>query len=119
MNKSEYNYKYRLDLTFDEMEKLKNLLNNLKLDKLENALFSFNELKEIVNNPKEIRKSVKKCIAADKATEARIKQSKVKIQNAINILRMEGKEITAYQISKIGNVSFVTAQKYLNTINEK
>ena len=36
-----------------------------------------------------------------------------KIQNAINLLRLENKEITTYSISKIGKVGFQTVQKYL------
>jgi response regulator of citrate/malate metabolism len=56
--------------------------------------------------------------AAYTATEARSKKVKEKIQNAINLLRMQGKEITAYAVAKEAGISFVTARKYLNMFNE-
>ena len=52
------------------------------------------------------------------ATEARIKRTKEKIVNAINILRMENKEITPYQVAKEAEVSYNTAKKYLKSFNE-
>ena len=48
-----------------------------------------------------------------KATEKRSELAREKIQNAINLLRLENKEITTYSISKIGKVGFQTVQKYL------
>jgi len=45
MSGSKYDYKYRFDLKFDDLENLQGLLNNLKLDELDNALFSLNEIK--------------------------------------------------------------------------
>jgi len=114
MSGSKYDYKYRFDLKFDDLEKLQGLLNNLKLDELDNALFSLNEIKEIINNPKKIKRSIKKILATDKATEARTAKAKEKIQNAINILRMENKKITHYSISKESGVSYVTVKKYIS-----
>ena len=56
--------------------------------------------------------------AAYAATEARSKKAKEKIQNAINLLRMQNKELTAYAVAKEAGISFVTARKYLNMFNE-
>ena len=56
--------------------------------------------------------------AAYSATEARSKKAKEKINNAINLLRLQGKEITPYAVAKEAGVSFVTARKYLNSLNE-
>lgn len=57
--------------------------------------------------------SPKKTNAARKATEIRKKRTQEKIQNAINLLKMEGKEITPYAVAKVAGVSFNTAKKYL------
>ena len=51
-----------------------------------------------------------------KARTARTQKTKEKVQNAINLLRIEGKEITPYQIAKVANISYNTAKKYLDTI---
>ncbi len=51
--------------------------------------------------------------AAKKATAIRQKRTKEKIQNAINLLKMQGEEITAYKIAKEAGVSYNTAKKYL------
>jgi len=56
--------------------------------------------------------------AAYIATEARSQRVKEKINNAINLLRLQGKEITAYAVAKEAGISFVTARKYLNMFNE-
>lgn len=67
-----------------------------------------------LNNPKEIKYSLKKIVATREATESRTKAAKEKIQNAINILRMENKKITHYSIAQTSGVSFTTVKKYLN-----
>ena len=54
--------------------------------------------------------------AAAIATATRQKRVKEKIQNAINILKLENKPITPYNVSKISGVSFVTARKYLQEL---
>ena len=71
-------------------------------------------MKDIVNNPKQIKKSINKMVAADKATAARTAKAKKKIQNAINILRMENKKITHYSIAKTAEVSYTTVKKYIS-----
>jgi len=77
----------------------------------------FNEMKEIANSPKKIKHSTKKHSAVKTATEARTKKAKEKILNAINILRMEDKNLTHYSIAKQAEVSYLTVKKYI-TIDE-
>jgi Fic family protein len=52
---------------------------------------------------------------AEKATTAKINKSKEKIQNAINLLRLQGEEINPYRIAKLANVSYNTARKYFKS----
>ena len=108
-----YNYTYRLDLNADQIEHLQKMLEASTFDDSK-SLYSLNEIKEIVNNPKKIKKSYKKHVAAEKATEARTAEAKKKIQNAINILRMENKKITYYSIAKVAGVSYSTVKKYIS-----
>jgi len=61
--------------------------------------------------------SPKKTDAAHKATAVRQARAKEKIQNAINLLKFEGKEITAYSVAKTAGVSYNTARKYLEQKN--
>jgi len=51
--------------------------------------------------------------AAHKATQIRQQRTKEKIQNAINLLKQENKDITAYSVAKTAGVSYNTARKYL------
>lgn len=116
----------RLDLNESEFDCLKRYID---FEKMEEAAKNFDyeyykkfninesteaELLKKLNNPKEIEHSVKKVVASSKATEARTKAAKEKIQNAINILRMENKKITHYSIAQTSGVSFTTVKKYLN-----
>ena len=52
--------------------------------------------------------------AAATATETRVERAKQKIQNAIDLLRLEGRKITAYQVSKTSGVCYATVKKYLD-----
>jgi len=130
MNESKYDFKYRLDLDFYQFKDLQNYM--LELEKVyeknynlfkdddilkedcKNDLISLKQIKEIVDNPKKIKHSTKKIIACDKATEARTAKAKKKIQNAINILRMENKKLTHYSIAKTAKVSYLTVKKYIS-----
>jgi len=73
------------------------------------------ELEELINFFEQSGKTEKRTEASKKATDTRSKKAKEKIQNAINLLRMEGKEITAYSISKVSGVHYNTVKKYLDT----
>ncbi len=57
--------------------------------------------------------SAKKVESAKRATEIRVKRVKEKINNAINLLRLENKEITPYSVAKTAGISYNTAKKYL------
>jgi len=77
---------------------------------VEQEIKKFEELKKYFENS---TKTKARTEASKRATEARSKRAKEKIQNAINLLRMENKEITAYQISKVSGVHFNTVKKYI------
>jgi len=61
-------------------------------------------LKDKRQNPKEARK-------------AKTSKVKEKIQNAINLLRLQGKPINAYQVAKLSGVAYNTARKYIKNSN--
>jgi len=71
-------------------------------------------LDELIAELEATGKTEKRKEASKRATEARSQRAKEKIQNAINLLRMEGKDITAYSISKVSGVHYTTVKKYLN-----
>ncbi len=48
----------------------------------------------------------------EKARAVKTTKTKEKIQNAINLLRLQGKPINPYQIAKLSGVSYNTARKY-------
>jgi Fic family protein len=73
------------------------------------------ELEELIKHYDQSGKTEKRKSAAAAATEARSQRAKEKIQNAINLLKIEGKEITAYQVSKVSGVHYATVKKYLDT----
>lgn len=98
---------YRIDLTKEEYETLLAKTSNATE---ENTIRVNHTLKDSV---KIIKPSKKKTEAASTATQARTKRAKEKITNAINILRMENKPITAYSIAKESGVSFNTVKKYI------
>jgi len=115
---------YRIDLTKSEYVAFKEYVN---LTALERAIKDINDKRvktdghnvfEIIlnkiNNPKIIKYSDKKISAILNATKIRSNRVKEKINNAINILRMENKKFTHYNIAKTGNISFVTVQKYIS-----
>ena len=102
---------YRLDLDEVDMQLLQEHINAIKG---EESYTTFNELKEKVNNPKVINWSAKKSNSARTATMARTQKAKEKIQNAINILRMENKKLTHYSIAKQAEVSYLTVKKYIS-----
>ena len=58
-------------------------------------------------------KTAKKTEAAKKATEARTAAAKKKIENAINLLRIENKKINYNTIAKRAGVSYLTVKKYV------
>ncbi len=107
----------RLDLNESEFDCLKKYID---FEKMEEVVNKYKEeciestLLEKLNNPKVIEYSQKRVVASFRATESRTKAAKEKIQNAINILRMENKKITHYSIAQTSGVSFTTVKKYLD-----
>ncbi len=57
--------------------------------------------------------SKKKQETAKNALEIKVTRTKEKVQNAINLLRLQNKPINAYQITKLSGVSYNTARKYI------
>jgi len=119
-NKAFNDVSFRLDLTTNEMTALINLFQ--KLAQMPNSKVS-KEVKYLIEN-KQILQSVKKIIttsskknAAKKAANSRREKAREKIQNAINLLRMENKPITTYSISKVSGVHFQTVQRHLADID--
>lgn len=121
---------YRLDLDESDYRNLKEMLklyekeknriieHNKNCNEIEGIeeLYLSEELVEKIMNPKQINSSGKKILAAEKATQARTEKAKRKIENAVNLLRLEGREITPYIVAKKAHVSFVTAKKYLTSL---
>jgi len=106
-------YTKKLSLNI-EVHEITNLIP--EIEKIENEYLR-EKLLTFIKNGKIIKYSTKKAIATEKATEARTKKAKEKIQNAINILRLENKKITHYSIAKTADVSYVTVKKYI-TLDE-
>jgi Fic family protein len=57
--------------------------------------------------------SQRKQDTARNALKVKVHQTKEKIQNAINLLRLQGKPINPYQVAKLSGVAYNTAKKYL------
>ena len=57
--------------------------------------------------------SQKKQDTARNALKIKVSKTKEKIENAINLLKLQGQPINAYQVAKISGVAYNTARKYL------
>ena len=77
-----------------ENEPVKQALENL----LKNA--------EVIENKRNLENT-------KKATEIKKLKAREKVQNAINLLRLQGEEVNAYRVAKIANISYNTARKYI------
>jgi response regulator of citrate/malate metabolism len=106
-------FNIRLDLSEGEFDILKKYIDFEKLEE-KSHIEVVKTLLEKLKKPKEIDYSFKKHSASEKATKARSSKAKEKMQNAINILRMENKTITHYSIAQMSGVSFNTVKKYFN-----
>ena len=71
-----------------------------------------------LKNPKKLEVSFKRMACTRTATKVRSEKAKDKIQNAINILRMENKSITHYSIAQCSGVSYNTVKKYIVDIDK-
>ena len=61
-----------------------------------------------------IEPSNKRIESARRAANSKAKKAKEKIDNAINLLKLQGVEITIYKVAKTAKVSYNTAKKYLS-----
>ena len=113
--------KIRYDLTKNESIELQMLLDQLaEFDYSGISSESSKEIKErlksmrglLESRRRFIEESPRKVEAARKATNARIRQAKRKIENGINQLRLEGKKITMAAIAEAAGVSINTVRKY-------
>jgi len=59
--------------------------------------------------------SEKKRESAKRAAELKARTAKEKVTNAVNLLRLQGEEITPYKVAKTAEVSYNTAKKYLKS----
>ncbi len=87
------------------------ILNRI-IEKTKDDKTIYEHLKNAIKSAKTSNSSDLKKTATKKATETKIATSKAKIQNAINILRLENKKINAYQITKISGLNYNTVSKY-------
>jgi len=69
-------------------------------------------IKKAIQEAKKHNQTPAKKGATKKANEAKKKKSIEKIQNAINLLRLEGKTINAYQVAKSSGLNYNTVHKY-------
>jgi MinD-like ATPase involved in chromosome partitioning or flagellar assembly len=105
--------KYRLDLSKESLDFFVSTIEEFnKNPSLELSKKIIDELMHQINNGKEVKYSQKKSNAAKKATELRAKMAREKIVNAINILRMENRNITEYAVAKVSGCSINTVKKY-------
>ena len=60
--------------------------------------------------------SPKKIESAKRASKIKAERTKEKVINAVNLLRLQGEEITPYKVAKTAQISYNTAKKYLQKI---
>ena len=110
--------KYRLDLSSSELKELVESIEKFNSEKsLDIANSIVEQISHHLNNGKELKYSQKKQKAATNATKLRVKMAKERIVNAVNILRMENKNISEYAVAKVSGCSINTVKKYRDFIN--
>ena len=85
-----------------------------QLDELD--IETANAINTLINKGERVI-SQKKQDTAREALKVKVSKTKEKIQNAINLLRLQAKPINAYQVAKLSGVSYNTAKKYLKNSN--
>ena len=108
---------YIVKIDENDLEYLKETLSKFRIRDFEKNEKFHRIVKNVCESFIERQKSEKVLEATQRATLTRKNAVRAKIQNAINILRIEGKEITPYRVAKTAEISFNTAKKYLNEIN--
>lgn len=91
---------YRLDLTEEELDSIK--------DKLDD---------EIIKKLKKIEISDKKIASAKKATDQKIEIARIRCFHAVMDLQDEGIEATQYNLRKYKNISYPSSKKYFELLS--
>jgi len=113
---SVYDYKYRINLDFDTLEALKRICKEIEV--FGGDRFYLEDFKNLIDKPIKIKiDKAKKQLAAEKAREKRKQEAREKVKNAINLLMLESKKITAYSVAKTAGISYNTARKHLKIIH--
>jgi len=86
-------------------DKLINELDNLDVETANAINTLLRKGEQVISN--------KKKESAKSALQVKVTRTKDKIQNAINLLRLQGERINPYQVSKLSGVAYNTARKYL------
>jgi len=100
----------RITITEDEYEGLKHIADFVLIDSTDIELVNVIIDKIILDKNKKV--SSKKIKAVAKATNTRVNRAKRKIENALNLMRLENRPISVYLVSKEAGVSYNTANKY-------
>jgi len=114
---------FRLDMDKEEYDLLVDVLNYVGADKRRlqkevlNAGAFRDSLYKKVEDIKQIEVGKKKG-ATNKAHQTKKDNSMKKVKLAIEELGTLKRTVTAYSVSKQANISFITAQKYLNVLKE-
>jgi len=100
--------------------KLKEFLQNLDKNNIDTDIRNeIDELIKQINNKVGEGVSKRKKEAMLKANKIRQERVKEKIINALNMLLLEGKNITMYQVAKFSGVSYNTIHKNYRDLIEK
>jgi hypothetical protein len=109
----------RLNLSLKEFEVLdlyvSSLIDEIKEtdgDYSNDKLEDIEVLKNILNNVKHIKVSNEKSSATKNANKSKIDKSREKIKHAYEVLKKENKKITIYSIRNEAKVSLTTAEKH-------
>ena len=81
-----------------------------KLDKLD--IETANAINTLIRKGEKVV-SQKHLENANIATKTKVSKTKEKIQNAINLLRLQGEPVNPYRVAKTAGVAYNTAYKYL------
>ena len=102
------------DIEMTVPNKLLDKLDSMDMEKLtDNEKELVSAINKLVTKGKVLNYNSNKLINAKKASKAKMNKTKEKIQNAINLLRLQGEEIDPYRIAKTAKISYNTARKYL------
>lgn len=114
---------FRLDMDKEEYDLLVDVLNYVGADKrrLQKEVLAAGAFRDSLYKKVEDIKQIevgKKKGATNKAHQTKKDNSLKKVKLAIEELGTLKRTVTAYSVSKQANISFVTAQKYLNDLKD-